>query len=70
METQILSPSKIQNNLQNIKNVPKNEVSKEEFLHTIFQVTLIKWYSIDKIVVNDFSISVIALINNQANQTA
>ena len=58
METQIPISSKIPN------NIPENEVCQEQFLHTISQVTIQKWYSIVKIVVNNFSTNAAALINN------
>ena len=42
METQIPSSSHIPDNFQNIENIPNNEVSQEQFFHTISQVTIQK----------------------------
>ena len=49
-------------------NIPENEVSQEQFLHTISQVTLQKWYSMITLVVNDFSTKVVAPIDSGADQ--
>ena len=68
METQIPSSSHILDNFQNIENIPKNEVCQEQFRHTISEVTIQKWYSIVKIVVNDFSTNAIALIDSGTDQ--
>ena len=40
------------------------EISETQFLQTISKVTFQKWYSIVKLVVNDFSINTVALIDS------
>jgi len=64
METQISNSSNIRVHFQNIDNIPENVVSQEQFLYTISEATIQKWYSIVKIVVNDFSAIAVALIDS------
>ena len=68
METQISSSSNIPVNFQHIDNIPANEVSQEQFLYTIAHATIQEWYSIVKIVVNDFCTNAVALIDSGADQ--
>ena len=68
METQISSSSNIPVNFQHIDNIPENEAPQEQFLYTISEVIIQKWYSIVKTVVNDFSTNAVALIDSGANQ--
>ena len=48
--------------------IPETEIPQTQFLQTISKVTFQKWYSVVKLVVNDFSINTIALIDNGADQ--
>ena len=68
METQLSSSSNIPVNFEHIDNIPENVVSQKQFLCTTSQATIQKWYSIVKIVVNDFSTNAIALIDSRADQ--
>jgi len=68
LETRIPSYSKVSYSLENIGNTPENEVSEEQFLHIISQVTFQKCYSVVKIVLHNFSINAIAAIDSGADQ--
>ena len=45
-----------------ISRIPDTKIPENQFLQTISHVTFQKWYSIVKLVVNDFSINTVALI--------
>ena len=51
-----------------ILGIPTTEILDNQFLHTISQVAFQKWYSIVKLVVNDFFINTVALIDSGADQ--
>ena len=68
MEAQISSSSNIPINFQHTDNIPENVIFHEQFLYTISQATIQKWYSIVKIVVNDFSTNAIALVDGGPDQ--
>jgi len=51
-----------------ITEVPDSNIPESQFLQTISQVTFQKWYSIVKLIVNDFSTNSLALIDSGADQ--
>jgi len=51
-----------------IAGIPETEISDTQFLQSISKVTFQKWYSIVKLLIEDFSINAIALINGGADQ--
>ena len=53
----------------NISGIQDDEVFGTQFLQTILKVTFQKWYSFVKLVVNDFSINAVALIDSGADQS-
>ena len=48
--------------------IPEAEILQTQFLQTISRITFQKWYSIVNLVVEDFSINVIVLIDSGADQ--
>ena len=53
---------------ENISGIQETEIPETQFLQTISKVTFQKWYSVVTLVVNDFSINVVALIDSGADQ--
>jgi len=53
---------------EDISGIQEIEIPHTQFLQTISKVTFQKWYSIVTLVVNDFSMNVVALIDSGADQ--
>jgi len=53
---------------EDIFGIQETEIPQTQFLQTISKVTFQEWYSIVTLVVNDFSINAIALIDSGADQ--
>ena len=53
---------------ENSPEISESEIPQTQFLQTISKITFQKWYSVVKLVVEDFSINVIALIDSGADQ--
>ena len=51
-----------------ISGIQGSEILDTQFLQTISKVTFQKWYAVIKLVVNDFSINIIAPIDSRAYQ--
>jgi len=53
--------------LVEISGIPEAKVPTTQFLQTISKITFQKWYSIVSLIVEDFFVSAIALIDSGAN---
>ena len=53
---------------EDISGIQETKILQTQFLQTISKVTFQKWYSIVTLVVNDFSMNAVALIDSGADQ--